>query len=33
MPIPYDLYIRFLATKGMDEIAQINKALQEIKLP
>lgn len=33
MPIPYDLYIRFLATKGMDDITQINESLQAIKLP
>lgn len=33
MPIPYDLYIRFLATKGIDDVRKINSCLQDLSLP
>lgn len=33
MATPYDLYVRFLATQGMDELAEINSALARVPLP
>jgi hypothetical protein len=33
MTIPYELYLRFLATKGFDDIAQVNAQLKALNLP
>lgn len=33
MALPYDLYIRYLATKGLDDLKEVNSKLEEIKLP
>ena len=33
MATPYDLYIRFLATKGIDDVVGINNELSKYKLP
>lgn len=32
MPNPYDLYIRFLATTGVDELSELNRCLESVKL-
>lgn len=32
MPTPYDLYIRFLVTKGVDELEQANEALADLNI-
>lgn len=33
MPTPYDLYVRFLVTKGVDDVNDANKHLAELNLP
>jgi len=33
MASPYDLYIRFLITKGMNDLKEVNLALRELRLP
>lgn len=33
MPTPYDRYVRFLVTKGVDELELLNELLREVNLP
>jgi hypothetical protein len=33
MAVPYELYIRFLASKGYDELEAVNSQLEELNLP
>lgn len=33
MALPYDLYLRYLATKGVDELEAMNKFVKALKLP
>lgn len=33
MPTPYDLYVRFLVTKGEDDVTVVNERLAELNLP
>ena len=33
MTQPYELYIRFLATKGIEEVDEVNEQLKELSLP
>lgn len=33
MALPYDLYLRFLVTTGLDEVAAVNERLDELGLP
>jgi hypothetical protein len=33
MPTPYDLYVRFLVTKGEDDIEHVNRTLSDLNLP
>lgn len=33
MPTPYDLYVRFLVSKGLDDIGDVNSELEALNLP